>query len=214
MNVTHVSARSLALALVSVAMLSAAWLGAAEEQPQKTVRLYNAGPAAQEINAHGGVRVLLPGTHTDLEFDARELVDLALPEAVIAVERLPLDDRETDELHVLHIAVAATCAPTVPVRVPLMSCRFGTAEAQVQPIAGASYRWTVEGGVLLSGDGTPSVLIGFGGASSALARVTVTQDGCASAGAAVLNLRDPLRATLVVPDANVGAPVRLTWSYN
>ncbi|MEO8381659.1 MAG: hypothetical protein ABI779_18500, partial [Acidobacteriota bacterium] len=111
MKVTHVSAKGLALALVSVAMLSAAWLRAAEEQPRKTVRLYNAGPAAQEITAHGGVRVLLPGTHTDLEVDDRELLDLALPATVIAVERLPFDDPETDELHVLHIAAAATCAP-------------------------------------------------------------------------------------------------------
>jgi hypothetical protein len=214
MNFTHVSVKRLALVLVSVAMLSAAWLCAAEEQPRKMVRLYNAGPAAQEINAHGGVRVLAPGTHTDLEVDDRELLGLALPATVIAVERLPLDDRETDELHVLHIAAAATCAPTVPVRVPLMSCRFGTAEAQVQPIAGASYRWTVEGGAILSGDGTPSVLIGFGGASSALAQVTVTQDGCASTGAAVLNLRNPLTATVTVADGNVGTPARVSWTYN
>lgn len=214
MTFTRVSVKRLALVLVSVAMLSAAWLCAAEERPRNMVRLYNAGPAAQEIKAHGGVRGLLPGTHTDFEFDDRELADLALPATVIAVERLPLEDRETDELHVLHIAAVATCATTIAVRVPLMSCRFGTAEAQVQPIAGATYKWTVEGGAILSGDGTPSVLIGFGGASSALARVTVTQNGCASTGAAVLNLRNPLTATVTVADGNVGTPARVSWTYS
>jgi hypothetical protein len=111
----------------------------------ETVRLYSAGPAQQEITVQGEVRVLLPGTHIDIELDARELVDLALSATVIVVERLPLDDRETDELHVLHTAGAASCAPTVPVRGPLMSCRFGTADAQVQPIAAAAYRWNRRG---------------------------------------------------------------------
>lgn len=214
MTLVKASAKGLALFLFSVAMLPAVRLHAAEEQPRRVVRLYNAGPAEQEINAHGEVRVLLPGTHTDLEFDDRELGDLSLPATVIAVERLPLDDRETDELHVLNSAAAATCAPTVPVRVPLLACRFGTAEAQVEPIPGATYAWTVEGGTIVSGNGTPAVLLGFGGAFSVAARVTVTQDGCVSAGAAVLNLRDPLQATVSAPDANVGTPVRLTWSYN
>ena len=95
-----------------------------------------------------------------------------------------------------------------------MSCRFGTAEAQVQPVAGAKYQWAVEGGVILSGDGTPSVLIGFGSATSALARLTMTLDGCVSTGAAVLTLRDPLTATVTVADGNVGTPARVTWSYN
>lgn len=52
MTPTPVSAKGLALALFSVAMLSAAQPCAAEEQPPKIVRLYNAGPAEQEINAH------------------------------------------------------------------------------------------------------------------------------------------------------------------
>jgi hypothetical protein len=56
---------------------------------------------------------------------------------------------------------------------------------------------------------TQSELIGFGGASSALARVTVTQGGCASTGAALLNLRNPLTATVTVADGNVGTPARV-----
>jgi hypothetical protein len=188
--------------------------GNAVDPPRHAIRLYNAGSQDQALAIDGALHRLMPSSALDLDVETSDLAALVLPEDVIAVERQPLDDRETDELHVLRIATAATCAPTVPLRVPLMSCRFGTAEAQVQPIAGATYRWTVEGGAILSGDGTPSVLIGFGGASSALARVTVTHDGCASIGAAVLNLRNPLTATVTVADGNVGTPARVSWTYN
>jgi hypothetical protein len=214
MTLVKASAKRLALFLFSVTMLPTARLYAAEEQSRRVVRLYNADPAEQEIKAHGEVRVLLPGTHTNLAFDDRELLDLVLPATVIAVERLPLDDRDTDEVHVLQVGAVATCAPTVAVRVPMLACRFGTAEAQVTPITGASYRWTVEGGAILSGDGTPSVLIGFGGVASAIARVSVTLAGCVSSGATIFALRDPLSATITVPDGNVGTPVRVSWTYN
>jgi hypothetical protein len=195
-------------------MLLAVPLHAADEH-RRVVRLYNASLDDQEIRVRGEIRAVPPAAHIDLALDQHELAALALPAGVIAVERLPLEDGgETDELHMLHVAAAATCAPTVPIRVPLLSCRFGTAEAQVQPIAGASYRWTVDGGAILSGDETPSVLVGFGAATSALARVTVTLDGCVATGAAVLNLRDPLSAAVTVADGNVGTPLRVTWSYN
>jgi hypothetical protein len=201
------------IAAVCVALLAVSGLGAAEQQ-KRTIRVYNASPAEQEIKADGEARVLLPGTNADLEIDERDLGGLALPPGVIAVERRPLDGLDSEELHILHVAPLATCAPTIAVRVPLLSCRFGTAEAQVEPVAGASYRWAVEGGSIVSGDGTASVLIGFGAASSALASVTVTHEGCALTGAAILNLRNPLTATVAVDDANVGPPTRVSWAYN
>jgi hypothetical protein len=187
---------------------------AAVQEPTHAVRLYNTSADDVPIAIHGTQHVLLSKSLLDLDLDTRELAVLAVPADVIAVERRSLDDHETEERHLLRTSAAATCAPTVPVRVPLLSCRFGTAEAQVEPIAGATYQWSVDGGTLVSGDGTPSVLIGFGGASSALARVTISQGGCVSTGAAILNLRDPLQVTLTVPDANVGTPARLAWSYN
>ena len=184
------------------------------EQSPRAVRLYNTSANEQTVAIQGTARTLAPSLMLDLDVEARELAALKLPSGIVMVERLPLDDRETDELQILHASAAATCAPTIPIRVPLMSCRFGTGEAQVQPVAGAKYQWTVEGGAILSGDGTSSVLIGFGGAASALARLTMTLDGCVSTGAAVLTLRDPLTATVTVADGNVGTPARVTWSYN
>lgn len=184
------------------------------DPPRHAIRFYNAGANEQAVAIDGVLRRLAPSSALDVDVETSDLAALVLPEDVIAVERLPIEDSETDEVQVLHTVAAATCAPTITVRVPLMSCRFGTAEAQVEPVAGASYQWTVEGGAILSGDGTPSVLIGFGGATSALARVSVTLDGCASTGAAVLNLRSPLSATVIVGDGNVGTPARVSWVYN
>jgi hypothetical protein len=184
------------------------------DPPRHAIRLYNAGSQDQVLAIDGALHPLAPSSALDFDVETSDLAALVLPEDVIAVERLPIEDAETDEVHVLHTVAAATCAPTITVRVPLMSCRFGTAEAQVEPISGATYAWTVEGATVVSGNGTPSVLLGFGGAFSAVVRVNVTLDGCVSAGAAVLNLRDPLQATIAVPDANVGTPVLLTWTYN
>jgi len=188
--------------------------GTPVEQPRHAVRLYNASASDQTVAIRGVLHVIAAAALLDLDIDTSELGGLVIPSDVIAVERLPLNDSETDELHVLQTPSAAACGPATTVRVPLLSCRFGTAEAQVEPIAGARYQWTVDRGAILSGNGTPSILIGFGGAASALARVTVTQDGCISTGVAALSLRDPLSATVTVDDGNVGTPVRVRWSYN
>lgn len=188
--------------------------GTPVEQPRHAVRLYNASAGDQTVAIQGVLHVIAAAALLDLDIDTSELGGLVIPSDVIAVERLPLNDSETDELHVLRTVSAAACTPATIVRVPLLSCRFGTAEAQVEPIAGATYQWTIDKGAILSGNGTPSILIGFGGAASALARVTVTQDGCVSTGAAAFNLRDPLSATVTVDDGNVGTPVRVRWSYN
>ncbi len=202
-------------AALVVALLAATRAhGAAIDEPRREVRIYNSSGNELTVAIQGIPHTLAPSATLDFDLEARGLGALELPAGVVVVERLPLDDRDTEELHVLHAAGTAACSPTLLVRVPMMSCRFGTAEAQVEPVSGASYRWTVEGGTILSGDGTPSVLIGFGGASSALARVTVTQAGCASTGAAILNLRNPLNATVTIADGNVGTPARVSWTYN
>jgi len=196
-----------ALALVTVR-------ATAEEQQARLVRVHNALDVEQRIDIGGTAWLVAPGAAIDVTISAHELATLRLPAGVLAVERRPLDGEDADELHLLRQPAVTACDATVAVRVPLLACRFGTAEAQVEPIAGATYAWSAEGATIVSGNGTPSVLLGFGGARSAVARVTVTQNGCVSAGAAVLNLRDPLNATMSAPDANVGTPVRLTWSYN
>jgi hypothetical protein len=201
-------------ALLLAFLLATAARGAGAQEPPHSLRLYNASANDQTITIRGRSQILTPLAIVDLDLDAGEFGALAVPADVVAVERLQSGDREADELHVLHRTDAAACSPSVAVRVPLAACRFGTAEAQVEPIPGATYQWTIEGGTILTGNGTPSVLLGFGGAFSAVARVSVMHEGCVSTGAAVLNLRDPLQATITVPDANVGTPVRLAWSYN
>lgn len=197
----------IALALVTVR-------ATAEEQQARLVRVHNALDVEQRIEIGGTVWPIAPGAAIDLTISARELETLRLSSGMLAVERRTLDGEDAEELHVLRQLAVAACSTTVAVRVPLLACRFGTAEAQVEPIPGATYAWSAEGATIVSGNGTPSVLLGFGGARSAVARVTVTENGCVSAGAAVLNLRDPLSATMSVPEANAGTPVRLTWSYN
>jgi len=185
-----------------------------DEESKRLVRMQNVTDVEHRIAVARTSWTLIPGEVLDVELEAQDLAALHPPAGIVIVERRAIDGEDTEELHLVRQSTAAACGTSVPVRVPLVACRFGTSEAQVEPIAGATYTWAAEGGTILSGNGTPSVLLGFGGALSALARVTVTHDGCVATGAAILNLRDPLQAVISAPDANVGTPVRLTWSYN
>lgn len=177
------------------------------------VRLLNRGNDEQRVEWRGGSVVVRPATTFDLDAADAELRLMQLPMSIIAVERLPVAGSEDEETHHL-LSRSSSCAPAVAVRVPILACRFGTAAAEVEPVAGATYQWAVDGGTIVSGNGTPSVLLGFGGATAAAVTVTVSVNGCVSTGSAVLSLREPLRAFLNIPAANVGSPARLTWTYN
>jgi len=188
-------------------------LTALGEPTLRRLRFYNAGADERRVEWSGGEVVLLAATAADIELTDADVRQIQMPADIIAVERLPIVGSDDEETHRI-LARTASCAPTAAVRVPLLACRFGMAEAQVEPVAGATYQWAVDGGTIMSGNGTPSVLLGFGDATAAEVTVTVTTNGCASTGSAVLPLRDPLRVSLVVPDGNVGVPTRLTWTYN
>lgn len=177
------------------------------------VRLFNRGNDEQRVHLRGGSVVVRSAATFDLDAGDAELRLMQLPTSIIAVERVPIVGSDDEETHHL-LSRSSSCAPAVAVRVPLLACRFGTAGAEVEPIAGATYQWAIEGGTVVSGSGTPSVLLSLGGAAAASITVTVSANGCVATGAALLPLREPLRATLNVPAANVGTPVRLTWTYN
>jgi hypothetical protein len=186
----------------------------AAEESKRLVRMQNVTDVEHRIEFASTSWTLNPGQVVDVELEAQDLAALHPPAGIVIVERLAIEGEDAEELHLVRQPATTTCATSVLVRVPLVACRFGTSQAQVEPVPGATYAWAVEGGTILSGNGTPSVLLGFGDALSAVARVTMTHDGCVSTGAAILNLRDPLQAIISAPDANVDTPVRLTWSYN
>ena len=186
---------------------------AEDRRTVRHARLFNRGDDEQRVELRGGSVVVRPATTFDLDAAYAELRLLQLPTNIIAIERVPVAGSEDEETHHL-LSRSSSCAPTVAVRVPVLACRFGTAGAEVEPIAGATYQWAIEGGAVVSGSGTPSVLLSLGGASAAAITVTISANGCVSTGAALLPLREPLRASVVVPAANVGTPAHLTWTYN
>lgn len=109
---------------------------------------------------------------------------------------------------------ALECGEPVRVLVAGTACRFGTAGALVEELAGATYRWTIEGGAILSGEGTASPVFSFGASSAAILRVEIAASGCTRIGTATIALRAPFEiVSLTSAPATANAPVSISWTY-
>ncbi len=113
--------------------------------------------------------------------------------------------------HPLH--AANDCAKTMSA--PLFACRNGRATAAVPELADAIYNWTVEGGTIIGGAGTPRVEIALTNAPQASLTCTITTHDCTSVVTGIISVRDPLVLASMNGPASVdqNAPVTLTWSY-
>lgn len=108
------------------------------------------------------------------------------------------------------------CSPTIVLSTASIACKFGTSTAAVVATPGATYAWTAQNASITSGLGTDTVTLAFGAASNASVSVTVTANGCASAGAASIMLRDPFQVGTLFADTaspRLGDRVTLRWSY-
>jgi hypothetical protein len=107
-----------------------------------------------------------------------------------------------------------TCPSTVPLMVPSSACRFGTAVVAVDPVPGASYSWSIDGGSFLAGTGTERVTIAFEGADSVKISVAIAAPGCTQSAAGVIALRDSFQiAKIDAGTGMLGQPRTITWSY-
>lgn len=109
---------------------------------------------------------------------------------------------------------SATCPSTVPLMVPSSACRFGTAVVAVDPVPGASYSWSIDGGSFLAGTGTERVTVAFEGADSVKISVAIAAPGCTQSAAGVIALRDSFQiAKIDAGTGMLGQPRTITWSY-
>ena len=107
-----------------------------------------------------------------------------------------------------------TCPSTVPMIVPSSACRFGTAAVAVDPVPGASYSWSIEGGSFLAGSGTERVTVALEGGDSVKLSVAIVAPGCTQSAAGVIALRDSFQIARI--DAGAGALGQsrtIAWSY-
>jgi hypothetical protein len=111
------------------------------------------------------------------------------------------------------LQAANDCARTMSA--PLFACKNGKATAAVPEIADAIYNWTVEGGTITGGAGTPRVEIALTSAPQASLTCTITTHDCTSVVTGIISVRDPLVIASVSgpPSVDQNAPVTLTWSY-
>lgn len=164
---------------------------------------------------------LLPGTIIDSGMDdlepCRVTADGMAQVRVHASEGVTIIDTRTlpdgDEQRLVGAAVEPSCPFRVSLSLPLFGCRFGTATASVGAIDGATYAWSVVGGSILSGNGTPRISISLGAGANTQVSVIVTSGGCALNGAGVVALRDPFAVTATADPARVGDPMTIRWSF-
>lgn len=183
------------------------------ETASQTLRIYNPGSERQRIDL-AGKEWLEPAEYVDAELAAPEALLLPkLSELLWFIERHAHEDGA--EEHRLLTSRGEAACEAVAVSVPSSACRFGTAEASVPLIANATYTWSVERGAITSGQGTRSIQIVLGAASSVSVRVAVTAAGCTTEGVAVIPLVDPLQVTFHgTTQGRVGELFFISWSYN
>jgi hypothetical protein len=109
---------------------------------------------------------------------------------------------------------ADTCPSTVPLMLPSSACRFGTAVVVVDPVPGASYSWSIDGGSFLAGAGTERVTIALDGGNSAKISLAITAPGCTQSAAGVIALHDSFQiAKLDSGSGLLGQSRTITWEY-
>ncbi|MDQ3280010.1 MAG: hypothetical protein M3Q69_01205 [Acidobacteriota bacterium] len=185
------------------------------------------------VSADAGVRVVNPhgfpvdatlvcaGSTRTLHLDAEGVADYAAVEqcrAATVTSNEPLLVFETageEGAETQKLAGSGAPCGDAALFVPLFACRFGTATASVQPMDGATYRWSAEGAAIEGASDTPRVTLQVGTMPVAKVTATVTRDGCTQNGTGVIAVREPLtvRDLAASEDAQSGQPMTVTWAY-
>jgi hypothetical protein len=171
---------------VTRVFLSAALLLTIGAAADTRIRVVNDGavPAVVMLACDGARSALIdlaPHGVSDVDRNCSGALTLEAPPFVRALE---LTESTASEQQTL-IGGGAACDFSRTIASPLTGCRFGIATVAVQPLAGATYVWSVEGGAILSG------------------------------AAAVIPLLEPLAITSFTATGGQhgGELVTLTWTY-
>jgi hypothetical protein len=163
--------------------------------------------------------VVTPGEVADMEGadldQCRESGRIAHVRVIVPEDMMLIDVAtrgDFDEQRLVSRALDI-CPLEIVMSLPLLGCRFGTATASIAPIDGALYDWKVMGGSILSGNGTPKILLALGDGANALVSVAVNNRGCLSNGGGVISLHDAFTVNMTADPARVDATATLRWSF-
>jgi uncharacterized repeat protein (TIGR01451 family) len=105
---------------------------------------------------------------------------------------------------------------TAPASVPNSSA--GNTASVPPAQAGSTYTWSISGGTITSGNGTPSIVWTAGSGPSATISVTITSGSCTASGSATVTITDAADLALTMSAApnpvNAGAPVTFTLNVS
>jgi hypothetical protein len=150
-----------------------------------------------------------PNAIADVAGDCR--VDGVTPLLVIHTDTI--DD---NDIQSLAVGGTADC-PAPAMQLALTGCRFGSAVAAVNPVLGATYSWTIEGGTLLSGAGTERAVIAIGSGQVLKVTATISSPSCGvQTTAGAMALRDPfaIKSFTAGGSGAAGSPRTISWSYD
>lgn len=181
--------------------------------PESGLRLANPNDVPVEATLRCGA------ASRTVQIDAGGLTDVAQPNGCTELDaRLPLVAYELvadeGEQWQRRIGTDAGCGSGA-MAAPLFACKSGVASAYVEPVEGATYAWTIQGGTIISGADTPRVTVQLTSLGSAKLTATVTTSSCSTIALGTISVRDPiLIKTFVVPAmVNANEPVTIFWTY-
>jgi hypothetical protein len=175
--------------------------------PDASLRIVNPSSIAVDATLCGRTLHLAPGEISDLASDQLcEAATLQSESPLIALE-LTADAQRV-------LAPNAACPPPAMIA-PQFACPRGTTSALVPSIDGATYTWTIEGGAIISGDGTNHIAFTVADASKATLNVAIASPFCNTTATAVIAVREPLSIHELKTDDDPQAdePMLLTWAY-
>jgi hypothetical protein len=133
---------------------------------------------------------------------------------VVVPEGVSVIDTQGNQQRLVPRTLDSSCSGTVAVSLPLFGCRLGSASASVAPAEGATYAWSVAGGTIINGNGTPRVIISFADTATAQVSVAVASGQCSTPGQGVVALHDAFTAKLVGDAGRVGEPLTINWTFS
>jgi hypothetical protein len=88
------------------------------------------------------------------------------------------------------------------------------ATAAVVGVPGATYTWTVDGGLIVGDAASDRINIALGTQATATVSVSMTAGGCVASGSGVIALRDSFNVRVAaIPAARVSEPLTIVWTY-
>ena len=163
--------------------------------------------ATAMVECSGSSRALSVAAGTVVDTDDVDSCRVIVPEGIMVIET------QGNQQRLVPRTLDVSCSQSVAVNLPLFGCRLGSASASISPIDGATYTWTVVGGTIISGNGTPRVVLSLGDAANAQVSVSISHGQCNTPGQGVIALHEAFAVKMTTDAGRALEPMTIRWSF-